>query len=208
VVEIHDTGAGIPPAVMSRIFDAFFTTKPVGLGTGLGLAICHRIVTSYGGEISVESQVGNGSVFRIAFPAVQAEVTTIAPSETEPVRGRRGRVLVVDDEQLLCTTIQRVLEAEHAVTAVMAAKEALRLVSAGERYDLILCDLMMPEMTGMDLHRELLQVAPDQAQKLVFMTGGAFTDNARRFLAEVPNRSIEKPFKARRLRQMVQGLLQ
>jgi signal transduction histidine kinase len=208
VVEIHDTGAGIPPAVTSRIFDAFFTTKPVGLGTGLGLAICHRIVTSYGGEISVESQVGKGSVFRIALPAAQAEATTIAPTETEPARARRGRVLVVDDEQLLCATIQRVLEGQHAVTAVMAAKEALRLVRAGDRYDLILCDLMMPEMTGMDLHRELLQVAPDQAQRLVFMTGGAFTDNARQFLAQVSNPSIEKPFKAGKLRQMVQSLLQ
>jgi CheY-like chemotaxis protein len=100
-----------------------------------------------------------------------------------------------------------VLAAEHEVTTTTRAKDALRRVSAGERFDLILCDMMMPEMTGMDLHGELLRAAPDQAQRVVFMTGGAFTENARQFLAQSTNPSIEKPFKAAKLRQTVRNLL-
>jgi signal transduction histidine kinase len=207
VVEIHDSGVGIPQAVMSRIFDAFFTTKPVGTGTGLGLAICHGIVTAYGGEITAESQVGGGTVFRIALPSSQGEVVGVIPTKSETSCGRRGRILVVDDEPMLCTTIERVLAGEHEVTTTTGAKDALRRVSAGERFDLILCDMMMPEMTGMDLHGELLRAAPDQAQRVVFMTGGAFTENARQFLAQSTNPSIEKPFKAAKLRQTVRDLL-
>jgi signal transduction histidine kinase len=207
VIEVRDTGVGIPQSVISRIFDAFFTTKPVGVGTGLGLAICHRIVTAYGGEITVESQVGSGSVFRIALPAAPGEVAAVASTESETIRGRRGRILVVDDELMLCTTIERILAGEHEVTTVTAANDAFQRVIGGERFDVILCDMMMPEMTGMDLHRELLVIAPDQAERMVFMTGGAFTENARQFLTQSTNPSIEKPFKAAKLRQMVQNLL-
>jgi signal transduction histidine kinase len=207
IAEIRDTGEGIPQDVMSRIFDAFFTTKPVGVGTGLGLAICHRIVTAHGGEISVESEVGKGSVFRIALPAAQSEAAAAIPTQPEAMPERRGRILVVDDEPLLCTTIQRVLGIEHDVTTVNTARDALRLVTDGARFDLILCDLMMPEMTGMDLQRELLAVAPDQVRGLIFMTGGAFTDSAREFLAQAPNPSIQKPFKASNLRDTVRSLL-
>jgi signal transduction histidine kinase len=207
VVEVRDTGAGIPQAVLPRIFHAFFTTKPVGIGTGLGLAICHRIVTAYGGEITVESQVGSGTVFRIALPPARADLAEVAPTESETIRGRRGRILVIDDEPMLCTTIQRVLAGEHDVTIVTAAKDALRRVSGGEEFDLILSDMMMPEMTGMDLHRELVAIAPDQARRMVFMTGGAFTDNARQFLAQSTIASIEKPFKAAVLRETVRSLL-
>ena len=115
--------------------------------------------------------------------------------------------MVVDDELMLCTTIERILAGEHEVTTVTAANDAFQRVIGGERFDVILCDMMMPEMTGMDLHRKLVVIAPDQAERMVFMTGGAFTENARQFLAQSTNPSIEKPFKAAKLRQTVRNLL-
>jgi CheY-like chemotaxis protein len=119
----------------------------------------------------------------------------------------RGRVLVVDDESALCIVIDRTLSNDHDVTTATSATEALRRLSGGERFDLILCDLMMPGMTGMDLHARLRELAPDQAARMVFMTGGAFTENAQAFLTRQPNPSIEKPFKGAKLRELVSQLL-
>jgi signal transduction histidine kinase len=208
VVEIHDSGSGIPQSNLSRVFDAFFTTKAAHTGTGLGLAICHRIVTAYGGDISVESQVGRGSVFRTVLPPAHGKATAATSISRSVTPGRRGRILVVDDEKMLCVTIQRILSGEHEVTAVTTAREAYRLLSGEAQFDVILCDLMMPEMSGVDLHTALLERSPDQAKKFVFMTGGAFTETARRFLAQVSNPSIEKPLKASKLRSLVRSLVQ
>jgi CheY-like chemotaxis protein/two-component sensor histidine kinase len=207
VVEVHDTGSGIAQNILPRIFDAFFTTKAVITGTGLGLAICHRIVTAYGGAISAESQVGRGSIFRTVLPPAQGKAAAAKSVAPEVAHGRRGRILVVDDEPMLGVTIQRALAGEHEVTAVTAATEALALLQGGAQFDLILCDLMMPEMSGMDLYAELNKLAPDQTGKLVFMTGGAFTADASRFLAQISNPSIEKPVRASKLRDFVRGLI-
>jgi PAS domain S-box-containing protein len=208
VVEVSDTGAGIPPAVIGRIFDAFFTTKAVGVGTGLGLAICQRIVTDMGGELTVQSEVGKGTTFRVALPIAQKEEADPAGAPPHSsLAGRRGRILVVDDEQAVVSIVKRILSKEHDVVAVVTAKEALALCAGGERYDLILSDLMMPEMTGMDLYRELLRIDPEQADRMVFLTGGAFTPKARRFLSETPQEHIEKPFDSAHLRASVQRYL-
>jgi signal transduction histidine kinase len=208
VVEIHDTGSGIPQSNLPRIFDAFFTTKAVVSGTGLGLAICHRIVTAHGGDISVESQVGRGSIFRLVLPPARGKATETASVSSNVAHGRRGRILVVDDEKMLGLTIQRTLGGAHEVMAVTSAREAYRLLTGGVQFDVILCDLMMPEMTGMDLYAELLRTAPDQTKKFVFMTGGAFTEDASRFLARISNLSIEKPLRGSKLRSLVRGLVQ
>jgi CheY-like chemotaxis protein len=103
--------------------------------------------------------------------------------------------------------VKRILSKEHDVVAVVTANEALALCAGGERYDLILSDLMMPEMTGMDLYRELLRIDPEQADRMVFLTGGAFTPKARRFLSETPQEHIEKPFDSAHLRASVQRYL-
>lgn len=195
-VEIRDTGTGIPDDIVARIFDPFFTTKASGLGTGLGLAICHRLVTALGGEIAVHSTVGQGTVFTVSLRVAPPESAKQAAAETDSASTSRLRILLVDDETRLRLTIRRMLDARHDVVDVGSAKEALELVSRGERFDVILCDLMMPEMTGMDLHAELGRLAPDQATRMAFVTGGAFSESVRSFLERVPNASIEKPFRS------------
>jgi signal transduction histidine kinase len=208
VVEVHDTGTGIAPEHMSRIFDAFFTTKPAGVGMGLGLAICHRIITDLGGEIAVRSELGKGSSFRVLLPIarhVDQETPTSAPLVVHSPR--RGRILIVDDEPMVQSSVLRMLGRDHEVIAEARAQEALQRLLAGEEFDVILCDLMMPHMTGMDLHAELARALPRAADRIVFMTAGAFTPTAREFLGEVANPRLEKPFDARSLRSLVQSLL-
>jgi CheY-like chemotaxis protein len=202
-VEIHDTGCGIAPETLPRLFDAFFTTKPVGVGTGLGLSICHRIITNLGGEIQVESQVDKGTTFRVLLePAtVEEEAAVPLPDVTPPPR--RGKVLVIDDEPMIVKALQRLLLEEHQVTVAPSAGDARARILSGERYDVILCDLMMPQMTGMDLHAALLQEQPEQASRMVFLTGGAFTPDARAFLDAVPNQRVEKPFDTQHLRAII-----
>jgi signal transduction histidine kinase len=202
VIEVRDTGAGIPPEALDRIFDPFFTTKPIGVGTGLGLSICQRIVTELGGSIGVQSEVGRGTVFRVVLPAAGPEAPVRPPLPAVAHR-RRGRVLVVDDEAVVAAAIRRTLAAEHEVVITAGAEQALKRLGVGERFDVILCDLMMPRMTGMDLHAEALRVAPDQAARMVFLTAGAFTERAQEFLDHTPNQRLEKPFDAGNLRALV-----
>jgi signal transduction histidine kinase/CheY-like chemotaxis protein len=192
-VEIRDTGCGIPPENLKRIFDPFFTTKPPGVGTGLGLSICHGIVSALGGEIEVESVPGRGSTFRVVLPAADPAVEARRPESVVEARPR-GRILDVDDEPLVGTVIQRTLQGQHDVTVVSSARAALERLDAGERFDLVLTDLLMPEMSGMDLHRELVRRDPDLARRTVFLTGGAFTPAAREFLERESVECVEKPF--------------
>jgi signal transduction histidine kinase len=203
VIEVVDTGAGIPRQNLDRIFDPFFTTKPVGVGTGLGLSICRRIVLQLGGTIEVESEVGRGSLFRLVLPAATGSLTASqVAGEPAPAR-RRARVLVVDDEAALGRALLRTLGGDHDVQFLTSGTEALARFMAGDRFDVILSDLMMPEMSGMELHEQLRQVAPDQAARMVFLSGGAFTAAAREFLDRVPNQTIDKPFKPTKLLEVI-----
>jgi PAS domain S-box-containing protein len=208
IIEVSDTGAGIPPQIIGRIFDAFFTTKAVGVGTGLGLAICQRIVTDMGGTLTVVSELGKGTTFCVSVPIAPRREYDLTPAaEQVPLPGRRGRILVVDDEELVLRSVRRILSQEHDVLAMVSAADALALCAGGEKFDLILCDLMMPDMTGMDLHRELSLIAPQQADRMIFITGGAFTEKARAFLSETPKEHLEKPFYSANLRAIVQRYL-
>ncbi|EPX60350.1 hypothetical protein D187_001837 [Cystobacter fuscus DSM 2262] len=208
-IEVRDTGVGISPEHLGRMFEPFFTTKPVGVGTGLGLSICHDIVTSFGGQMGVESREGHGSTFWLLLDAISPEArveASPAPAEAAPA-ARKGRVLVVDDEPMIGTAIRRTLQREHEVVTLTSAREAFARLMSGEHFDVILCDVMMPEMSGVDLHQQLAQHLPALAEQLIFLSGGAFTPKAREFLAQVGNRRVDKPFSARELRDMVQSVL-
>lgn len=205
LVEITDTGSGMAPDVLKRLFTPFFTTKPAGIGTGLGLSICHRIISSIGGGIEVDSTLGVGSTFRVTLPVAASSSIETFEQAPRTIRAavRRGRVLVIDDEPLIANVVRRTLAHDHEVTAVNRAQDALSKILSGERFDVILCDLMMPEMTGMDLHEELVESVPEQAAQMIFLTGGAFTARARAFLDQTANLRIEKPFDTVALRAIV-----
>ncbi|HSN90360.1 MAG TPA: PAS domain S-box protein [Anaeromyxobacteraceae bacterium] len=196
-VEVSDTGVGIAAEDRQRIFDPFYTTKTVGVGTGLGLSISHSIVASLGGEIVVESARGKGSTFRVILPASAA--TPASAVEAERPALPRARILVVDDEPLVGNVLQRLLGGRHEVVVATRGAEALVLLGAGARFDLLLCDLLMPEMSGMELYEKLAAEFPDQARHTVFMTGGAFTDRARAFAARRQHRVMTKPVDLREL---------
>jgi CheY-like chemotaxis protein/two-component sensor histidine kinase len=192
VVEISDTGTGIPHEVAARVFDPFFTTKPVGKGTGLGLSICHRIVGELGGEISFRSSEADGTTFRIVLPPARA--MAVAKEAAHVPSHPRGRVLVVDDEPMLLRAVCMTLREAHDVVSAEGGLEALDLLKADQGFDVVLADLMMARVTGMDLYEAVRLAHPGFEKRILFMTGGAFTAHGREFLARVPNRCIEKPF--------------
>jgi PAS domain S-box-containing protein len=208
VVDVEDTGCGMSATILRSIFDPFFTTKAMDRGTGLGLSICHGIVTSFGGTIEVESRVGVGSRFRVRLPvAATSEPPPATDAAPRTETRRRGNLLLVDDEAMVLTAIARLLGADHRVTLTTAGAEAVALLERGARFDLILCDLMMPGTNGMDLYDRLLGLAPDQARRMVFMTGGTYTPRSIEFLRAVENRCIEKPFDAELLTRTIQDEL-
>ncbi len=207
VVEVSDTGPGISPEVIGRIFDPFFTTRSVGAGTGLGLSICHNIVTGMGGEIRVTSRVGHGTTFRVALPAAKQTPPREAPVENAvKAEPRRAVVLVVDDEPAIGAMMGRALRG-HDVTIVSNVADAIAHLDAGHDFDVILSDLMMPVASGMDLYDELTRRFPAAAERVVFISGGAFAPSAHAFLDRVPNERLEKPFRVNEVRSLVERFI-
>ncbi|MBX3201757.1 MAG: response regulator [Labilithrix sp.] len=208
VIEVEDSGPGIAAEHLTRVFEPFFSTDDLGTGSGLGLSICQRIVHDMGGEIVVESDLGKGALFRVTLPRAPSEVAApAAAAEVRAAAPRSGRILIVDDEPMILGAIVRSLGGAHDVTTLESAREALTRIEAGERYDVIVCDLMMPQMTGMDLHAELEARTPEMAERMVFMTGGVFTSRARTFLDTIPNQRLEKPFDTMHFRAMISDRL-
>jgi two-component system cell cycle sensor histidine kinase/response regulator CckA len=208
ILEVEDTGVGIAPSILGRIFDPFFTTKPIGVGTGLGLPISHQIVRSVGGEITVTSTPGRGTCFHVTLPAIAEGVaSTKTPSSMPPPRGPVRRVLMVDDEPALGRSTRLLLQPDYDVVPVTRAREALERLAAGEDFDVILCDLMMPEMSGIEFHEQLARSCPHYVDRVVYISGGAFTDEARHFLGAVGRASIEKPFTEKALRGALDAIV-
>ncbi len=216
IAEVADNGPGILPELLGRIFDPFFTTKPVGVGTGLGLPICRGIVQTHGGEITIDSKPGAGAVFTVKLPASKLSPIVPRASERPPLEANgeraRGRVLVVDDETVVAHTLKVLLQAEHDLVVAQSGAEALELLrhpktADAAPYDVILCDLMMPGMTGMELFEVLRREHPLLARRVVFMTGGVSMARVAEFLASVPNPKFEKPFDVPELRRILQRLV-
>jgi PAS domain S-box-containing protein len=204
IVRVSDTGAGIPPEILGRVFDPFFTTKPVDVGTGLGLFVSRNIIHAIGGELTVESTPGVGTTATVSLARLATGLSkTSLPSP--PVSSRRGRVMVVDDEPMVGSSLRRNLTKDHDVVALTSAREALALIDAGERYDVIFCDLMMPDMTGMDFYEALAKDHPSVLPSVIFFTGGAFTPRASAFLESVTNTRLEKPAEMEKIRGLLRS---
>jgi signal transduction histidine kinase len=198
LIEVADTGSGIRVEVQERIFQPFFTTKPVGQGTGLGLSICHGIVSALGGEISFQSEPGRGTVFRVLLPTVAATATTgegvgLRAGSARPSLRQRS-VLAIDNEPSILRVIRQILEPPHKVTTALDAESALAVIRSASPFDVVICELMLPGTSGMDFFEELQRSAPDTAARVLFMTAGAFTPRARHFLETLGHRWLSKPF--------------
>jgi two-component system, cell cycle sensor histidine kinase and response regulator CckA len=203
---VEDTGKGVSEAHISRIFEPFFTTKPAGIGSGLGLPICRNIIEEFGGEIRVASKPGKGTCFTVRLP-VRRGISEAPPAMTNaaPVDlpHARGRVLLIDDEPSILTVLVGLLQRDHDVVAA-ASGEAARAILAGDQsFDVILCDLMMPGMSGMDVHAWVAAHHPALAQRIVFVTGGAFTPQALEYVTRVGNLRLDKPYEPAKLEQLI-----
>lgn len=211
VVEVQDSGPGIPPEIVGRVFDAMFTTKPVGIGTGLGLSIAHSIVNELGGRIQVTSELGAGTTFSVLLDALEggAEATSDLPTLDDEAIDRRARILVVDDEPLISAALKRALR-DHLVDVASSGRDAVQVIEAKQgNFDLVFCDLMMPDLTGMDVFEWTKARHPHLEPGFVFMTGGIFTPRAQAFLQQIKssNPTLEKPFDLDRIRGFVQDRL-
>ena len=204
LAEVSDTGCGIPAANLDKVFDPFFTTKPVGSGTGLGLSIAMKIVHALGGQLSVESKEGKGTKFTIRLPATAAERKEAdAIEEGSPGELLRGRILVIDDEALVRDAVVQMLS-QHEVVQARSGREGKEVLSRDTGFDVILCDLMMPDVSGMDLAAWLETRDSSLLKRVVFVTGGAFTPRAHDFLAQGEYVRLDKPFDRDQLLRRVQ----
>jgi two-component system cell cycle sensor histidine kinase/response regulator CckA len=212
VVTVADTGGGISPDHLPHLFDPFFTTKPVGEGTGLGLSICQGIIHGLGGEIRVHSRVGEGSRFEVVLRSSDASPcgsptpeTPTSPLPSAP--HERPRMLVVDDEIRIAQSIERLFSRDLRVVSELDGRRALKRLRDDRDFDVIVCDLMMPEMSGIELFDEIRRLSPRLARRVIFLTGGAFTAEATAFLDSVRNPVVEKPFEVAQLRAVIDEVL-
>jgi CheY-like chemotaxis protein len=163
-------------------------------------------VVAHRGEISIHARDGGGTLVRVELPAVEAEMTDRQSTETESSAEPQRRVLVVDDDPLVLRSLTRVLARDFAVSSARSGREALELVRAGGTFDAMLCDLMMPELSGIELHELLEQDDPELARRTIFLTGGVFSGQARTFLESVGQPHLEKPVDLKVVRELLAQL--
>lgn len=203
-IEIRDSGVGIPMEALPRIFEPFFTTHP-GRALGLGLAVTRDIVHALGGDISVESTLGKGTAIRITLPPCEEDKRTVPMPAQLPAlcaTDTRKRILIVDDDRPVAAAIALEL-AEHDVVVAESGREALEILRRDKGFDVILCDVMMPEVSGMDVYESVRLIDSMLLGRIVLMTGGAFTHRAGEFLASVDAPVLQKPFESGELHAIV-----
>ena len=216
MLEVEDNGRGMSEAVRSEVFEPFFTTKAAGQGTGLGLSICRNIVAGFGGEITVESELGRGSRFRVRLPACREQPSppkaelVLAPApprlSSRPQRAT-PRVLVIDDEPMIRSLVTRVLAGYFQVTSADGVRAALAALNESQAFDAILCDLMMPTESGMDFFGVVRRLYPDLVKRVAFITGGAVTPDTSKFLETAARPVLNKPFTPEALAAFVEQLV-
>ncbi|MGC4094487.1 MAG: ATP-binding protein [Polyangiaceae bacterium] len=207
VVTISDSGCGIDESALSHVFEPFYTGKRRGKGSGLGLPISKRIIDSLGGHMRIESEVDHGTSVHIelveAEPVTPSERQTTHANTEPPSRTPHARVLVVDDERPLARTLKRLLSA-HEVVLAYDGSHAYDILQGDEHFDVILCDLMMPGMSGADLYRRVSELRPELEPRFIFMTGGSMSEHSDAFVETVRSRMLTKPFDPERMLECVE----
>jgi CheY-like chemotaxis protein len=209
ILEVADSGPGVPSEVQTRIFDPFFTTKEVGKGTGLGLTVAYAIVQEHGGRIRVGSTPGGGATFSVELPLSGVETTSKPARQTlPPMEAARGAsVLIVEDERALAAALAEALtDAGLEVDRAGDGEEALACVR-NATYDVVICDLKMPRVDGMTLYRAIAAATPELARRVIFVTGDVAGTDAERFLEESGCRWLAKPFRLSELLRAVRETL-
>lgn len=206
---VIDNGPGIEPEIMDRIFDPFFTTREVNQGTGLGLSLCYGMVTEHNGKIYAESEPGKGATFIVELPIVVQEQQK---EEIEKIREQspqkfKARILVVDDEPVIRGLAARVLTSEgYEVDVVDNATEALSTIR-NHRYSLILLDIKMPGMDGIEMYKRIRNIAGSLTRRIVFITGDIMGVDTEKFLKQAEVTYISKPFTGKQLNEIVKRAL-
>lgn len=209
-ITISDNGPGIPEEIKGKVFDPFFTTREPGKGTGLGLSVSYGIVKKHGGELYVREGEYEGARFVIELPVLtpygedgEAGNTAIEERLREP---DNRRVLIVEDDVTITSLIKTVIEEQgHTVDISASGSEALRNCDLS-RYDLIVCDINMPGMNGMEFYKELKKRYPSLADRVIFITGDV-TGKTKKFLDKVGNPYLMKPFKIDKLKDQLNEVL-
>ncbi len=205
---VADTGPGVPEALRSRIFEPFFTTKTVGQGIGLGLSLSHNIVRAHGGTISVEPAPGGGSVFTVILPLGAGDQLTLPEAgRDEAAAGQSGHILIVDDALDVAEMLGDILSGVgHRIETAESGRAALRKLAVAD-FDLIFCDLRMPDLDGPGLYAELEERRPELAARMIFITGDSLSEGAERFLETCGRPYIEKPFVPDEIRRLTAAML-
>jgi len=199
-LSVRDTGLGIHTDVLPRVFDPFFTTKPVGEGTGLGLAISYDIIRKHGGHICLENNKDGGTTANVTFPVYpgisEEEGEGMETLRKEPESSKGIRVLLVDDEPHILKSYSRILPDRYEMITAQSGKEALDILRSDPGFDAVLCDVMMPDISGKEVYEQAIEENPNLLDKFIFITGGAFTKQTREFILSMKHACLEKPFKA------------
>jgi two-component system CheB/CheR fusion protein len=210
-LEVADTGPGIPAELHERVFEPFFTTRSQTGGSGLGLSLCRSIIEAHGGTLSLTSQVGQGTTVHITLPlAPLADVQAPEPPDAAEARTppRRGRILLIDDEDTVRRALQRLLaRSGHDLTLGANGHEGLAALQA-RPYDVILCDIRMPDLDGPGFYREVARLYPHLLSRMVFLTGDVLSPEVHAFFDQVGCPRLVKPFQAGEVRRVIQQMLE
>lgn len=210
LVAVQDTGCGIPKDALARIFEPFEAKDSREQGGGFGLSLCADIVRMYGGSIEATSEPGRGSRFEVRLPRAKEKEDRPQATSSVPVVAPQGeghvraRVLVIDDDVAVLRAYRRMLSARHDVVLASGGAEGLSTLEKDEGFDVVLCDVMMPQLDGPMVYEALKSRAPRLLEKVVFCSGGAFTPRAKEFLASIQNAFLSKPIDPVALEAIIQ----
>jgi C4-dicarboxylate-specific signal transduction histidine kinase/CheY-like chemotaxis protein len=195
-IEVSDTGSGIPPEVLPHVFDPFFTTHECSGGTGLGLPMCRNIIEAHGGVLNIQNTSPSGTTFVILLPSGTANsMEAHTPDQLPSTHATKAQLLLIDDDPFICEMMTLMLQARCDVTIAHDGRAGLeKILDSCEKWDLVICDLMMPVMSGAEVYRALRESCPIKASEMVFLTSGGIAEDDIKFLDELPNVLLKKPF--------------